>query len=83
MGVRYQKYRSIAIPLNIGIELSQVLRYFDISNIEPALIHICVHIYIYIYIYIYVYIYITHIYIHIFVVYNVPLQKISHDMFYK
>ena len=37
MGVRYQKYRSIAIPLNIGIELSQVSRYFDISNIEPAL----------------------------------------------
>ena len=38
MGVRYQKYRSIAIPLNIGIELSQVSRYFDISNIEPALV---------------------------------------------
>ena len=42
MGVRYQKYRSIAIPLNIGIELSQVSRYFDISNIEPALVHISV-----------------------------------------
>ena len=39
MGVRYQKYRSIAIPLNIGIELSQVSRYFDISNIEPALVY--------------------------------------------
>ena len=38
MGVRYQKYRSIAIPLNIGIELSQVSRYFDIFGIEPALI---------------------------------------------
>ena len=37
MGVRYQKYRSIAIPLNIGIELSQVSRYFDIFGIEPAL----------------------------------------------
>ena len=38
MGVRYQKYQSIAIPLGIDIELSQVSRYFDISNIEPALI---------------------------------------------
>ena len=38
MGVRYQKYRSIAIPLNIGIELSQVSRYFDIFGIEPALV---------------------------------------------
>ena len=38
MGFRYQKYRSIAIPLNIGIELSQVSRYFDIFGIEPALI---------------------------------------------
>ena len=38
VGVRYQKYRSIAIPLNIGIELSQVSRYFDIFGIEPALI---------------------------------------------
>ena len=41
MGVRYQKYRSIAIPLNIGIELSQVSRYFDIFGIEPALL-VCV-----------------------------------------
>ena len=41
MGVRYQKYRSIAIPLNIGIELSQVSRYFDIFGIEPALV--CVY----------------------------------------
>ena len=32
MVVRYQKYRSIAIPLNIDIEHSQVSRYFDISN---------------------------------------------------
>ena len=32
VGIRYQKYRSIAIPLNIGIELSQVSRYIDISN---------------------------------------------------
>ena len=31
MGVSITKYRSIVIPLNIGIELSQVLRYFDIS----------------------------------------------------
>ena len=38
VGVRYQKYRSIAIPLNIGIELSQVSRYFDIFCIEPALL---------------------------------------------
>ena len=38
VGVRYQKYRSIAIPLNIGIELSQVSRYFDIFGIEPALV---------------------------------------------
>ena len=44
MGVRYKKYRSIAIPLNIGIELSQVSRYFDISNIEPALV--CVNAYV-------------------------------------
>ena len=29
----------IVIPLNIGIELSQVLQYFDISNIEPALVY--------------------------------------------
>ena len=40
MGVRYQKYRSIAKPLNISIELSQVLRYFNISNIDPALLEI-------------------------------------------
>ena len=32
------KYRSIAIPLNTGIELLQVSQYFDISNIEPALL---------------------------------------------
>ena len=38
VGVRYPKYRSIAIPLSTGIKLLQVLRYFDISNIEPALI---------------------------------------------
>ena len=37
MGIRYRKYRSIAIALNIGIELLQVSRYFDISNIKPAL----------------------------------------------
>ena len=47
MGVRYQKYRSIAIPLNIGIELSQVSRYFDIFGIEPALVDslymLCLH----------------------------------------
>ena len=33
-----EKYRSIAIPLGISIELLQASRYFDISNIEPALI---------------------------------------------
>ena len=65
MGVRYQKYRSIAIPLNIGIELSQVSRYFDIFGIEPALtyIHIynCIYIYIYIYINTHTHIYIKHL----------------------
>ena len=38
VGVQYQKYRSIAIPLGISIGLSQISRYFDISNIEPALV---------------------------------------------
>ena len=44
VGIRYQTYRSIAIPLSIGIELSQVSRYFDISNIEPALTMNCLKI---------------------------------------
>ena len=44
VGVRYQKYRSIAIPLNIGIELSQVSRYFDIFGIEPALVSVAVRV---------------------------------------
>ena len=34
--IRYSIYRSIAIPSSI--ERSQVLRYFDISSIEPALV---------------------------------------------
>ena len=58
MGVRYQKYRSIAIPLNIGIELSQVSRYFDIFGIEPALVCVCVDIYIYMCVYISVCVYV-------------------------